>query len=469
MRLKLSYFPCSSERAFILLFSFLLGCVMSSDSWSQTESNQPIRWAIAIHGGAGGNPAKWDDQKRVARRRGLERALSKGRDILATGGRSVDAVEAVIRVLEDDASFNAGRGATVIEGNRVELDASIMDGKNAACGAVAAVTTVKNPISLARLVMTKTKHVLLTGTGADAFAAQQQVPLVAPNYFLGYKTKTSESDHTSSIGTVGCVVLDSHGNLAAGTSTGGTAKKLPGRVGDSPIVGAGTFAANGACAVSCTGIGEEFIRNAVAYDVVAQMRYANRPLKLAVTEIISRRLKVGDGGLICVSHSGEIVMQHNTPGMSCGSADSSGRFETHLELENGGRPEDQREPADDEAQIKQRILQQSRDWNAGDIDKFMSAYWHSDELTFSSGGEVTRGWEATLARYQQRYPDAKTMGKVTFAELEFLRLDDGAMQVLGVWNLDRDENPLGGRFTLIFRRFDEGWRIVHDHTSVKSD
>ncbi len=398
--------------------------------------------------------------------RGSSCALNTGRDLLQRGGESVDVVEAVIRVLEDDANFNAGRGAVVTADGQVELDASIMDGKTAACGAVAAVTTVKNPISLARRVMTQTKHVLLTGKGADEFAAEQQVPLVTPDYFLSQRSKAANADVAPGIGTVGCVVLDTHGNLAAGTSTGGTSKKMLGRVGDSPIVGAGTFAANDACAVSCTGIGEEYIRHAVAYDIVAQMRYADRPLETAVTKIMTKRLKPGDGGIICVSHDGQIVMQHNTPGMSCGAADSTGRFQTHLELDNGGRAATPPADPKPEHAITQLISQQARDWNAGDIDAFMNAYWRSDQLTFSSGGNVTRGWEATLARYKQRYPDAKTMGKVTFTQLEFLPLDDDAMQVLGVWDLHRDDQPIGGRFTLIFKRFGEAWRIVHDHTSV---
>ena len=422
-----------------------------------------MKWAIAIHGGAGGNPSKWNDEKRAARIKGLQQALKTGRDMLADGATSVDTIEAVIRVLEDDASFNAGRGAVVIEGNRVELDASIMDGRNAACGAVAAVTNVKNPISLARLVMTETPHVLLTGRGAEDFAAQQKVKLVAPDYFLGFKEPIQSE--RSVIGTVGCVVLDSHGNLAAGTSTGGTSKKMSGRVGDSPIVGAGTFAANGWCAVSCTGIGEEYIRNAVAYDIVAQMKYASRSLDVAVTEIMTSRLKPGDGGVISVSQTGQIVLQHNTPGMSCGAADSAGRFETFLHLEDGGRSESIG-TKQDQTHIQELIDQQQSDWNAGNIKAFMQAYWKSEQLTFSSGGKITRGWDATLARYQSRYPDRQSMGQVAFSQLEFLRLDEGAMQVLGVWNLKRDDDPIGGRFTLVLRRFAEGWRIVHDHTSI---
>ena len=165
----------------------------------------------------------------------------------------------------------------------------------------------------------------------------KHVELVDPKYFLSRfrKDQGGEKPH---FGTVGCVAMDSDGNLAAGTSTGGTSKKLPGRVGDSPIVGAGTFADNRTCAVSGTGIGEEYIRNAVAYDISAQMAYADRTLESAITEIMTERLKPSTGGLIAVSHDGVIVMQHNTPGMSCGAADSSGRFDVQLTLDNGGRP-----------------------------------------------------------------------------------------------------------------------------------
>ena len=251
-----------------------------------------------------------------------------------------------------------------------------------------------------------------------------------------------------------------------GTSTGGTSKKLPGRVGDSPIVGAGTYAANDTCAVSGTGIGEEYIRHAVAYDIAAQMRYAGASLESAVTEVMRSRLRPGDGGLISVSHRGEIVMQHNTPGMSCAAADSRGRFETHLGLDRGGAPE---AVASAQQEIEALIEQQAKGWNEGDLEAFMSAYWKSDDLTFSSGGKVTRGFDSTLAGYQRRYPNAAAMGKVQFTELEFLPLGPSAMQVLGVWKLDRGRDSIGGRFTLVFRKLAGGWKIVHDHTSIASD
>jgi beta-aspartyl-peptidase (threonine type) len=387
--------------------------------------------------------------------------------MLADGHSALDTVEAVIQVLEDDAAFNAGRGAVLTEDGRVELDASIMDGKSLACGAVASVTRVKNPIVLARRVMTETKHVLLAGAGADKFAEQQQVPLVDSDYFLSRHVSPHDplfdrSDQPH-FGTVGCVVLDAEGNLAAGTSTGGTSKKLPGRVGDSPIVGAGTYAANDTCAVSGTGIGEEYIRHSVAYDVAAQMRYAGRPMEDAIDEIMTKRLKPGVGGLIAVSRDGEIVMQHNTRGMSCGAADSNGRFETFLKTDIAAKTaiDPQRET------ITALLREQVAAWNAGDIDAFMKPYWKSDQLTFSSGGTTTRGYNATLARYKHRYPTVAEMGTLDFSELDFLTLGAEAIQVLGTWHLvDSHGEPVGGRFTLVFRRLEDGWKIVHDHTSA---
>lgn len=315
-----------------------------------TESAQPGTWAIAIHGGAGGDPESWNDEKRAARMAGLERALTAGKELLESGATALDTVEQVIRIFEDDSHFNAGRGAVLTTAGHAELDASIMDGQTAECGAVGGVTNARNPITLARLVMTETPHVLLVGPGADQFANEQaeagRIELVTPDYFLsrfnmqrneevapGSLPPLTTDDDEPHFGTVGCVIRDAHGNLAAGTSTGGTKKKLPGRIGDSPIIGAGTYAANDWCAVSGTGVGEEYIRNSVAYDIAAQMRYAGRTLDDAVTRVMQERLKPGIGGLIAVDKEGRIVMQHNTPGMSCGAADSEGRFDVQLTLE----------------------------------------------------------------------------------------------------------------------------------------
>ena len=431
-----------------------------------SSGNENPSWAIVIHGGAGSDPKNWNEAKTKIREAGLQRALTAGRDALANGRNALDTVELVIRILEDDAAFNAGRGAVLTKEGKVELDASIMDGKTRACGAVASLTATKTPINLARRVMTETPHVLLAGHGADQFAEQQKVPLVAPDYFL---SKARFAENEPHFGTVGCAVLDSHGNLAAGTSTGGTSKKLPGRVGDSPIVGAGTYAANDTCAVSGTGVGEEYIRNSVAYDVAARMRYANQSIEEAVTTIMQQTLQSGVGGIIALSRNGKIVMQHNTPGMSCGAADSSGRFETHLALKNGGSSPNTENTTAASTEISDLLLQQVKDWNQGDIDAFMKPYWNSEQLTFSSGGKVTRGYSKTLKGYKQRYPDAKTMGTLSFEQLEFHTLGKDAMQVLGIWKLARDNQPLEGRFTLVLQRFPDGWKIIHDHTSKTPD
>ena len=317
------------------------------------QAAQPVRFAIAIHGGAGSSPEIFTDAQNERRHASMKQALQLGTDILKSGGSSMDAVEQVIRFLEDDPQFNAGVGAVFNAVGSHELDASIMDGKTSACGAVAGVSIVKNPISLARKVMTGTPHVLLAGAGAEAFAKQQKVPLVQPNHFdtpdtlkrwnqrQKEKAKLKKVGETESLqqldmfdrvtgsyhGTVGCVALDSSGNLAAGTSTGGLTGKKFGRVGDSPIVGAGTFASNDTCAVSCTGKGEQFIRHAVAYDVSARMKYAGQTAEAAVKQILTRTLNKGDGGIIAVDKAGKITMQYSTGGMACAAADSEGRFE----------------------------------------------------------------------------------------------------------------------------------------------
>jgi beta-aspartyl-peptidase (threonine type) len=263
--------------------------------------------------------------------------LQEGKRMLSEGATALDTVEAVIRGLEDDVTFNAGRGAVLTSAGRAELDASIMDGRNRACGAVGGVTIIRHPITLARRVMTETKHVLLAGPGANRFGKRQGVEIVEPDYFRlqpdEKKVSVSGAHPEAYFGTVGCVVLDAAGNLAAGTSTGGLSGKMPGRLGDTPIVGAGTFADNATCAISATGTGEEFIRNAICYDVSAQMRYLDRNVQEAVRVAMTERLKPNMGGLIAVGHDGMITLQHNTAGMTCGAADSRGKFEVQLQTE----------------------------------------------------------------------------------------------------------------------------------------
>lgn len=310
---------------------------LRADEPQPAEPAGPLRaeFAIALHGGAGASPERWSSEQRQAYERSLRRALQIGYDILKDGGSSLDAVESVVRCLEDDPLFNAGRGAVFNAEGRHELDASIMDGRTMACGAVAGVSTVRNPISLARLVMTETPHVLLAGPGAERFADQQGIPRVDPHYFWTERRyrawkESRPADDESPRGTVGCVALDRRGNLAAGTSTGGLTGKMPGRVGDSPIIGAGTYADNRTCAVSCTGIGEHFIRYAIAYDVSALMAYKQWPLEKAVHHVVHEKLKPGWGGLIAVGRDGAICMQFNTEGMPRAAADWRGRFEVKL-------------------------------------------------------------------------------------------------------------------------------------------
>lgn len=309
---------------------------MSHSASAQSSKSPSPRWAVAVHGGAGAAAEHWPEAKREARLRGIRAALERGRQVLAAGGTALDCVEQVVRLLEDDPAFNAGRGAVLTSADHVELDASIMDGRDRACGAVAGVGNVKNPITLARRVMTETPHVLLIGPGAEQFARTQQVELVSDSYFRPEPAAGDQSFYETRggtyLGTVGCVALDQQGNLAAATSTGGVKGKMPGRVGDSPIPGAGTFADNRTCGVSATGVGEEYIRNAVAYDISAQMRYADRSLSDAVSVVIDETLAADTGGLIAVGRDGTLVLAHNTPGMSCGAADDRGRFDVLLSL-----------------------------------------------------------------------------------------------------------------------------------------
>jgi beta-aspartyl-peptidase (threonine type) len=295
-------------------------------------------WALAIHGGAGVIEKSEYDAVRQEYLDSLQQALELGRSVLDGGGTSLEAVQRVIVFLEDDPKFNAGRGAVYNHDGGHELDASIMDGRTLACGGVAGVTTVKNPILLAYDVMKHTPHVLLAGPGAERFAAEMGVERVDPHYFdtpRRYKQWRDRVERESGAGpadhgTVGAVALDRHGNLAAATSTGGLTDKRFGRIGDSPIIGAGTYADNRTCAVSGTGQGEEFIRNDLAFRVSALMAYRGASLQEAADEVVHRVLRPGDGGIIAVDHDGNIAMVFNTGGMFRGAADSRGRFEVAI-------------------------------------------------------------------------------------------------------------------------------------------
>jgi beta-aspartyl-peptidase (threonine type) len=299
----------------------------------QNDTPAP-KWAIAIHGGAGTIPKTLPEAKKQEYLHALEQALKIGRDVLRQGGASLDAVEKVIRFLEDDPLFNAGKGAVYTHERTHELDAAVMDGRDLSCGSVAALKTVKNPISLARLVKEKSPHVFLVGEGAEAFATEMKVERVPNSYFdtpgrlkdLEEALKEEPKEH----GTVGCVALDTHGNLAAGTSTGGLTNKRFGRLGDVPVIGAGTYANNRTCALSATGIGEEFIKHTVAHDISALIEYGGLTLQQAADRVIHQKLKAGDGGVIGVGRDGSLALVFNSEGMYRGAADSNGRFEVRI-------------------------------------------------------------------------------------------------------------------------------------------
>lgn len=281
-------------------------------------------YVLVIHGGAGNIFAdKMTPAQSAEYHAKLTEALQAGEKILASGGNSLNAVIASILVLEDSPLFNAGKGAVYNAEGKHELDASIMDGKSMKAGAVAGTTTIRNPILAARLVMDSSAHVMMSGPGADLFAGLHGLEMVDNTYFdsekgekeyLRIKEKLEKEGRK---GTVGAVALDKQGNLAAATSTGGMTFKQYGRIGDSPIIGAGTYANNESCAVSCTGHGEYFIRNSVAYDVSARMLYLKETVEQATDYIINKKLRNqgATGGLIAVDKNGNIAMPFNTPGM----------------------------------------------------------------------------------------------------------------------------------------------------------
>jgi L-asparaginase / beta-aspartyl-peptidase len=295
--------------------------------------------AIAIHGGAGPIPAQALTHGRDELfRASLQTALDAGYHILERGGGSLDAVTAAVRVLEDDPLFNAGHGAALTRDGAAELDAAVMEGKTQRAGAVASVRHIKNPVDLARRVMEKSRHVLLVGAGAEEFALEEGLTLVPNSYFRTAERQqqleaeqrgAAVSDLIPSQGTVGAVALDANGNLAAATSTGGMTNKRQGRVGDSPIIGAGTYAKNGVCAVSATGHGEYFIRAVAAYHICAAVEYRGLSLEDAAREMLHTILPGlgGRGGIIAIDPGGHIVMDFSTEGMFRGARDSRGRHE----------------------------------------------------------------------------------------------------------------------------------------------
>src|SRR6266480_4806978 len=299
---------------------------------------EPAPLAIAIHGGAGViDPARMTPERAASYRAGLAAALDAGYAILERGGSSLDAVTAAVRTMEDDPQFNAGRGAVLNHEGDAELDAAIMDGHGPRAGAVAGVRHVRNPVELARLVMEKSPHVLLVAAGAEEFALEQGVVLVPRGYFRtaarvreleeARQAEALKAAAPGAAGTVGAVALDRAGHLAAATSTGGLTNKHRGRVGDSPLVGAGTYADDASCAVSGTGQGEFFIRQVVAFDICALVQYRHLRLAQAVHEVIHEKLRRtgGEGGVIAVDRYGNIAMDFNSVGMFRGARDSHGR------------------------------------------------------------------------------------------------------------------------------------------------
>jgi L-asparaginase / beta-aspartyl-peptidase len=289
-------------------------------------------WAIAIHGGAGTIARDMDPKLVEAYRTSLKRGLEIGTKILEKGGTSLEACESVVHFFEDDSLFNAGVGAVYTHEGSHELDAAIMDGSNLACGSVTGVRTVRNPIVLARLVMQKSPHVFFAGAGAEAFAREQGLPVVDPKIFDTRRRyeQLQKALADDKHGTVGCVALDRKGHLAAATSTGGLTDKRWGRIGDTPIIGAGTWADDRNCAVSCTGKGEQMIRHVSAHDVAALYEYKGLTLREAAAIVVHAKLDPGDGGLIAVSRTGEIALVYNSDGMYRGAADSSGRSEVAI-------------------------------------------------------------------------------------------------------------------------------------------
>ena len=331
--------------------AILLLCMAVNVSIAQ---NKEQKYIMVIHGGAGTLTRKnMSVEKEAAYRAALTLALQTGYKTLKAGKSSLDAVEATIHVMEDSPLFNAGKGAVFTHDGKNEMDAAIMEGKTMMAGAVAGVTTIKNPISAARAVMEKSEHVMMVGQGAEAFARQAGITIVNPKYFytkdrwdglqqaikedsakavLDHGSKKSMKlgtlNHDFKFGTVGTVALDQAGNLAAGTSTGGMTNKKYGRVGDAPIIGAGTYANNATAGISCTGWGEFYIRNVVAHDISAMMEYKNMSVADAAAAAIEKVGKMGgDGGLIALDAKGHVAMPFNTEGMYRGTVTEDGKIE----------------------------------------------------------------------------------------------------------------------------------------------
>jgi len=332
-------------------------------TFANAQQPQLHRWAIVVHGGAGViERASMSPKTNAAYRASMAQATQAGAQVLDKGGSSLDAIEAAVHILEDDPLFNAGRGAVFAADGRNELDAAIMDGSGLRAGAVAGVTRTRHPISLARAVMEKSPHVFLVGAGADEFSVNAGLEQVDPSFFFTERRWQSlvqqlkkeglptpprpegapppPAGHVAQIdapgahrfGTVGVVALDRQGNVAAGTSTGGTQAKRWGRVGDSPIIGAGTYASNQSCAVSATGVGEYFIRLTVAREICALVQYKGMKLQQAADQVIQTELAAihGDGGVIAIAPDGQMAWSFNTSGMYRARLAEGGKMEVGI-------------------------------------------------------------------------------------------------------------------------------------------
>lgn len=353
-------------RKSLLNLFIILSFVTAHAQNNNHKTDENAKYVLVIHGGAGTIlKSSMSPEKEKAYKQALQTALNAGSEILKKGGSALDAVEAAIKTMEDNPLFNAGKGAVFTNEGKNEMDAAIMDGKTLKAGAVASVTTIKNPITAARAVMDKSEHVMMAGKGAEKFAAQNGCTIVDPSYFYteerwksllkvraedslknlhkdSLKNLHKDSSHTYLLkqpnnhdykyGTVGAVALDMHGNLAAATSTGGMTNKKFGRIGDSPIIGAGTYANNATCAISCTGWGEFFIRLVMAKSVSDRMELAHMSLKDAADEMIMHKLGElgGDGGLIAIDKDGNIATPFDTEGMYRGYIKSNGETEIKI-------------------------------------------------------------------------------------------------------------------------------------------
>ena len=336
------------KKSFLLSLLIFLGCKETSEIVVQKPT-----FGIVIHGGAGTILRKnMTPEKEANYRAVLTKAIQVGYEILKAGGSSQKAVEKTIHIMEDSPLFNAGKGAVLNANASIELDASFMNGKSLDAGAISGVRTVKHPISAAIKVMEASPHVMLSGSGADTFASEQGLEIVSPEYFyierrINALKQVQEAEHAKQTtlkpqekeflkqqlyGTVGCVALDLSGNLAAGTSTGGMTNKKWNRIGDAPIIGAGTYANNATCAFSATGWGEFFIRSVVAHDISALMEYKGLSIQEAAYEVIHNKVAKlgGDGGVVGIDRNGNVMMEMNTPGMYRAQMDALGNLKVKI-------------------------------------------------------------------------------------------------------------------------------------------